>query len=66
MNSSWIDDLSVNPNGKYKFGSVSIRVKPHTIMITRQSYGLLDWLGDIGGLIDALSYLFSIILMPFL
>ena len=35
-------------------------------MIIRQTYGLLDYIGDIGGLIDALYYLVACILTPFL
>ena len=31
----------------------------------RQTYGLLDYLGDIGGLIDALYYLIRLVLAPF-
>lgn len=65
MDSSWTDDLIENPNGQYKFGSFSIALKPQTSVINRTTYSPLDWLGDIGGLIDALSYLLHFCLAPF-
>ena len=34
-------------------------------MIIRQAYGLLDYFGDIGGLIDGLYYLISMLVSPF-
>lgn len=64
--SSWNDDLVDNPNGSYKFSSFSFTVHPQMKMTNRQTYGLLDWLGDIGGLIDALFYLVKFLLRPFL
>ena len=30
----------------------------------RQTYSLLDWLGDLGGLFDALWYIVSLIVRP--
>ena len=35
-------------------------------MIIRQAYGLLDYFGDIGGLIDGLFYIISFAVSPFL
>ena len=61
-----MDDLSENPDGKYKYGSIYIEIDPYLQMFNRQQYGLLDWLGDIGGLIEAFQYLTQFVLKPFL
>ena len=37
----------------YKFVSVEIDLDMRKLVITRQTYDLLSWLGDIGGLTDA-------------
>ena len=63
--SSWSDDLKKNPDGQYKFGSMSVQLNREQTMIIRQAYGLLDYFGDIGGLIDGLYYLISLIVSPF-
>ena len=34
-------------------------------MTIRQSYALLDYVGDVGGLIDGLNYLFAFLFAPF-
>ena len=34
-------------------------------MINRQTYGILDFLGDIGGLIDAMKYIVAFLLSPY-
>lgn len=64
--SYWIDDLIENPNGSYKFGSVEIVNDQHINVINRQTYSILDWLGDIGGLNDALLIIFQWLILPFL
>ena len=33
--------------------------------ISRQTYGVLDWMGDWGGLMDALKLLAQLLIMPF-
>ena len=63
--SSWTDDLQKDPDGWYKFGSMSLQLSREQTMIIRQAYGLLDYFGDIGGLIDGLYYLISMIVSPF-
>lgn len=63
--SSWTDDLIAKPNGQYRFGSMTIRSSSSTTIINRQTYSLLDWLGDIGGLMDALMYLIQFLLAPY-
>ena len=53
-----------NPNFRYKFSSISLRISPDLIVIERQTYGLLEWLGDIGGLFDALIIIGKILVGP--
>lgn len=43
-----------NPNTFYKYVSISFESDKHLRLITRSTYSFLDWLGDIGGLNDAL------------
>ena len=62
--SSWTDDLSENPNGLFKFTSADIIIDPMKQVTVRQTYGLLDYFGDIGGLIDFLYYFVAFILYP--
>ena len=64
--SSWTDDLTEKPKGQYKFGSAALVVDNKIQIVNRQTYGLLDWLGDIGGLYDAMFILLNIFLTPFL
>ena len=63
--SSWNDDLIKDPDGQYKFGSMSVLLNREKSMIFRQAYGFLDYFGDIGGLIDGLYYLISMIALPY-
>ena len=53
--SEWPDDT--NPDGLYKFGSIQLELSLHEAKIERQTYSFLEWLGDIGGLFDALRYI---------
>jgi len=43
-----------NPYSRYKFTSFELSISPDKMVINRQTYSLLDWLGDLGGLFDAL------------
>ena len=63
--SSENDDLIEKPNGYYKMGSVEIIVKPTLQIIDRQTYGIFDWLGDVGGLNDGLYIIMQVALFPF-
>jgi len=54
------------PDGQYKFGSIGVNLDPTYKVINRNAYGILDWLGDIGGLNDALYTIVNILLVPFL
>ena len=60
-----MDNLVENPDGQYKFGSIEINIDSTTNKINRQTYHILDWLGDIGGFTDALFIIFELSLMPF-
>ena len=62
--SSWVDNLIENPNGKWKFGSFHLQIDRYKQVTLRQTYGFLDYCGDIGGLIDGLYYLFAFLLTP--
>ena len=65
MPSAWIDDLNEKPDGRRKFTSVTIDLSPNLVVVQRETYDLLTWLGDVGGIADALYLLGNIILMPF-
>ena len=62
--SQFNDDLIKNPNGKRKFTSAMIHLDMMTKMTVRQTYGVLDYLGDIGGLVDFFYYLGTFVLIP--
>lgn len=63
--SSENDDLIEKPDGEYKMGSFEIIAKNTKLINSRQTYGILDWLGDVGGLNDALFIIVQIALTPF-
>ena len=50
--------------GRYKFTSIWIEFEQNKVIIERSTYSFLDWLGDIGGLFDALKYLAGFTLLP--
>ena len=52
--SAWNDDIWYSdPDGMRKLTSITILMDPDATAYERQTYSLLDWLGDIGGLLDA-------------
>lgn len=56
--SSWIYfPTAENPSTKFKFTSMEIKMSLDLVTWGRQTYNLLDWLGDLGGLFDALRYI---------
>ena len=59
------DDLIKNPRGRYRFTGLEIDVSYDFLRTSRQTYGFLDWLGDVGGLTDALYIFFKAILLPY-
>ena len=59
------DNLQENPEGSYNYAGIAITVDREVIVINRQVYGLLDYLGDIGGLIEILSQIITLLFSPF-
>ena len=53
------------PDNNYQYGSMVILFSQDIKSIERNTYSTLEWLGDIGGLFDALSALGSLISAPF-
>ena len=53
-----------DPLSRYKFTSVEVNFSPDQQLVTRQTYSILDWLGDMGGLLDALYLIGMIIMSP--
>ena len=62
--SAWNDNLDENPRGDYTFGRVLIDQENSIYKINRQTYNLLEWLGDIGGLLDAMLFIAQLALWP--
>ena len=64
--SSWTNfPTPENPTSKYKYASLSFFVDRNLHSIYRETYGLLDWMGDCGGLLDALFFIGKIIMFPY-
>ena len=53
-----------NPLTRYKFTSVEVNFSLDEGTISRQTYSMLDWLGDMGGLLDALYFICAILISP--
>ena len=49
----------------YKFSSIALSFGQDRTLIERQTYGILDWLADCGGLLFALAVLAYIVVTPF-
>ena len=49
----------------YKYVSIEMTINLNRMNWSRQTYSFLDWLGDLGGLFDALYYFFYLLLLPF-
>lgn len=43
-----------NPTNRYKFASLEVNMSRDLRQIDRETYSLLDWLGDVGGLLECL------------
>jgi len=63
--SSWNKHPTEHPGGLYKFVSLELNFNKQKLVVNRETYGILEWLGDIGGLTDALILLGQFFLMPF-
>ena len=65
------EDLSVGPSSwtqypdRYKFLSLEFTFGKDYVQTRRSAYSLLDWLGDVGGLTDALFLLVELVVAPF-
>ena len=53
-----------NPSSRYKFMSIEVNMNLDKKRFSRQTYSLLDWLGDIGGLSDALLPIVGLLVSP--
>ena len=51
--------------GNYKFTSLVFRIAPESKVVERSTYSVLEWLGDVGGLHDALYAIGYYIVYPF-
>ena len=54
-----------NPTADYKYVSLHFFIDRQINSISRETYGLLDWIGDCGGLYEALNNIGSIIMFPY-
>ena len=54
-----------NPDGRYKFASAEINLSQDVLKVSRQTYSFLEWLGDVGGLMDALIVLIYVLIIPY-
>ena len=63
--SAWIYfPTEENPSTRFKYTSMEIKMSLDLVTWMRQTYSLLDWLGDLGGLFDALWYVVSLVVKP--
>ena len=63
--SSWNKIITPEePLNKYKFTSIEINASMDQTFITRETYSMLDYLGDLGGLFDAFKILGGILISP--
>ena len=63
--SSWSNyPTTLNPLSLYKFSSLEINLSRDLRVINRQTYSILDFLGDCGGLLDALKLLGELFANP--
>ena len=63
--SSWIYyPTEENPSNKFKFATIEINFNLDQMVWNRQTYALLDWLGDLGGLYDALQHICRVMIGP--
>ena len=52
------------PLTRYKFASVELMHSADLLIVSRQTYSILDWLGDLGGLLDALYLIANLFMGP--
>ena len=51
-------------SSSYKLSTFWFSLHPSMTTIERQTYSFLDWLGDVGGLLDGLKIIGSILIAP--
>lgn len=54
-----------SPGSRYKFTSLEVNFSQNLNTIYRQTYSILDWLGDVGGLYDAVLIIIHVATLPF-
>ena len=54
-----------DPERKFQFSRVMFSRSMDLITHSRQTYGLLEWIGDVGGLLDGLYIAGSFLVSPF-
>ena len=57
-------DPEKDPDARYKFTSLSLYVSPDMQVTERRAYSLLEWLGDVGGLLEALRNIGTFLITP--
>ena len=63
--SSWIYwPTKEEPTRKFKYASFEINMSLNLAHWQRETYSILDWLGDLGGLYDALFIICRFLLTP--
>ena len=63
---SWIYfPTEESPSSKFMYTSMEIKMSLDLVTWERSTYSLLDYLGDLGGLFDALWYIARFIVKPF-
>ena len=63
--SGWTHKITPeDPYARFKFSSVEMQLNFDLQQINRKTYALLDWLGDWGGLLDALFLIGDVIIQP--
>ena len=63
--SSWAKfPTEEDPHARYKYTSVVINASADQRQISRKTYSLLDWIGDIGGFFDGLNAILGFFLRP--
>ena len=64
--SAWnVYPTSENPFSMFKYASIEINLSQDVTTVNRQTYSTLDFIGDIGGLIDGLRYVLLMMITPF-
>ena len=53
-----------DPHAHYKYVSATINVSADQKQISRVTYSMLDWIGDIGGLFNGLNTILGFFLKP--